>query len=57
MDWQVEVAPVPVRLHVVNVPVPLLVNVTVPVGVEGVPETSVTVTAQLVELLTTRVVG
>ena len=41
-----------------NVPVPLLVNVTEPPGVIGVPgEVSVTVTTQLVTLFTTMVVG
>ena len=43
---------VPDNVHVpVNVPVPPLANVTVPVGVTNVPgEVSVTVTAQLVAL-------
>ena len=50
-------APVPDSKHVVNVPVPLVESDTVPVGVVGVPEMSVTVTVQLVELLTTIVVG
>ncbi len=50
-------APVPVNVHAVNVPVPLVVKVTVPPGVVGVPDMSVTVTVQLVELLTTSVVG
>ena len=45
-------------MHVVKVPVPLLVRPTVPVGVMAVPgEVSLTVTVQLVELLTTIVVG
>ena len=48
----------PPSVHVVNVPVPLLVRPTVPLGVITVPgEVSVTVTVQLVELLTTIVVG
>ncbi len=51
-------APVPPRVHVVNVPVPLLPRVRVPDGAIAVPgEVSVTVTVQLVELLTTIVVG
>ena len=51
-------APAPPRVHVVNVPVPLLVRVTVPVGVLAVPgEVSVIVIVQLVELFTTIVVG
>ena len=51
-------APVPPRVHVVNVPVPLLLRLTVPVGVMVVPgEVSVMVTVQLVTLLTTMVVG
>ena len=54
----VAAAPVPPRVHVVNVPVPLLVRPIVPVGVMAVPgEVSVTVTVQLVELFTTIVVG
>ena len=41
-----------------NVPVPLLVRPMVPLGVIAVPgDVSVTVTVQLVELLTTIVVG
>ena len=41
-----------------NVPVPLLVRPTVPLGVIAVPgEVSVTVTVQLVELFTTIVIG
>ena len=45
-------------MHVVKVPVPLLVSPIVPLGVIAVPsEVSVTVTVQLVELLTTIVVG
>ena len=45
-------------MQVVNVPVPLLVRPIVPLGVIAVPgEVSVTVTVQLVELLTTIVVG
>ncbi len=50
-------APVPVNVQALNAPVPLLVKVTVPPGVVGVPDMSVTVTVQLVELLTTIVVG
>jgi len=44
-------APVPVNEHgePVNVPVPLLVKVTVPVGVVGVAEVSVTVAVQVVD--------
>ena len=45
-------------MHALNVPVPLLVKVTEPPGVIGVPgEVSVTVTVQLVTLFTTIVVG
>ena len=55
---QVADAPVPPRVQAVNVPVPLLVDVTLPPGVIAVPsEVSVTVTRQLVTLLTTIVVG
>ena len=55
---QLAVAPVPDKEHVpVNPPVPLLENETDPVGVLGVAELSVTVAVQLVELLTTIVVG
>ncbi len=50
-------APVPVNEHVLNAPVPLEVKVTVPPGVVGVVDMSVTVTVQLVTLLTTSVVG
>ena len=57
VDWQVAEAPAPDRVHVVNVPVALVDNDTVPVGVVGVAEMSVTVTVQLVELSTTNVVG
>ena len=47
-----------VKVHVENVPVPLLVRVIVPVGVLAVPgEVSVTVIVQLVELFTTIVIG
>ena len=54
----VATAPVPPRVQVVNVPVPVLVRPMVPLGVIAVPgEVSVTVTVQLVELLTTIVVG
>ena len=46
------------KVHVVKVPVPVLDRLTVPVGVLVVPsDVSVTVTVQLVELLTTIVVG
>jgi len=43
-------AVVPLKMHVpVNVPLPLVVSITVPVGVMNVPgELSVTVTVQLV---------
>ena len=52
------VAPVPASVQAVNVPVPLLLKVTLPPGVIGVPgDVSVTVTVQLVTLLTTIVVG
>ena len=48
----------PPSVHVVKVPVPLLVSPIVPLGVIAVPgEVSVTLTVQLVELLTTIVVG
>ncbi len=51
-------APVPDKEHALNVPVPLLVRVRVPDGVLVVPgDVSFTVTVQLVELLTTIVVG
>ncbi len=51
-------APLAARMHGVNVPVPLLVRVTVPPGVIAVPAAvSVMVTVQLVELFTTIVVG
>jgi len=44
-------AVVPVNVHgeVVNVPVPLLVNATVPVGVVGVADVSVTVAVHVVD--------
>ena len=44
-------AVVPVNVHgeVVNVPVPLLVNATVPVGVVGVDDVSVTVAVHVVD--------
>ena len=55
---QVATAPVPPRAQVVNVPVPELVRPMVPLGVMAVPDdVSATVTVQLVELLTTIVVG
>ena len=45
-------------MHVVKVPVPVLERPMVPLGVIAVPgDVSVTVTVQLVELLTTIVVG
>lgn len=48
------VAPVPASVQVVNVPVPLVVRLTVPVGVRaGVGEVSVTVIVQVVGWLTT----
>jgi hypothetical protein len=50
-------APVPDSVQVVNMPVPLDERVTVPAGVVGVADMSVTVTTQLVALLTTTVVG
>ncbi len=51
-------APLLDNTQVLNVPVPLLVRVTVPVGLLAVPgEVSVMVTVQLVTLLTTIVVG
>ena len=53
----VATAPVPARVQVVKVPVPDVKNVTVPDGVVGDAAVSVTVTVQLVELLTTMVVG
>ena len=53
MATQVALAPVPMRVHVpLKVPVLLLANVTVPVGVVGVLFVSVTVAVQRVELLT-----
>ena len=54
----VATAPVPPNVHVVNVPVPVLVRPTVPLGVIALPlDVSVAVTVQLVELFTTIVVG
>ena len=51
-------APVPDSMHAwLNVPVPLVEMDTVPVGVVGPVAMSVTVTRQLVALLTTIVVG
>jgi hypothetical protein len=53
-------APVPVRAQVpVNEPPVngLTLNVTLPVGVVGVADVSVTVAVQVVKLPTTRVVG
>ena len=47
-----------VKVHVVKVPVPPLERLIEPVGVLAVPgEVSVTVIVQLVELLTTMLVG
>jgi hypothetical protein len=58
VDWHVAAAPLPPNVQVVNVPVPELDSPTVPLGVIAVPgDVSVTVTVQLVELLTTIVVG
>ena len=58
MTAQVATAPVPPKVHALKVPVPLLVKVTLPVGVIAVPgEVSVIVTTQLVTLFTTMVVG
>ena len=58
MTEQVATAPDPDKEQALNVPVPLLVKVTLPVGVIAVPgEVSVIVTVQLVTLLTTIVVG
>jgi hypothetical protein len=55
---QLALAPVPVSVHVpLKVPVLLLENVTVPVGVIGVLFVSVTVAVQRVELLTTTLAG
>jgi len=55
---QVAIAPLPDNAQALNVPVLLLVKVTLPVGVIGVPgDVSVIVTVQLVELFTTMVVG
>lgn len=54
MEVQLAVAPVPdsVQLVGLKVPVPLLVNATVPVGVIAVPpDASVTVTEQVVAVL------
>ena len=50
-------APVPARIQAVKVPVPVLDSPTVPDGVVGDAAVSVTVIVQLVELLTTNVVG
>jgi hypothetical protein len=50
----VAMAPDPARVQVVNVPAPLVVRLTVPVGVRaGVGEVSVTVIVQVVGWLTT----
>ncbi len=58
MTEQVAIAPLPDNAQALNVPVLLLVKVTLPVGVIGVPgDVSVIVTVQLVELFTTMVVG
>ena len=58
MTEQVATAPLPPKVQTLNVPVPLLVKVTLPPGVIAVPgEVSVTVTTQLVTLFTTMVVG
>ena len=58
MNEHVADAPVPDSMHAwLNVPVPLVEMDTVPVGVVGPVDTSVTVTVQFVELLRTIVVG
>ena len=44
-----DVVPLKVHGEVVNVPVPLLVNATVPVGVVGVADVSVTVAVHVVD--------
>ena len=54
---QVAVAPVPASVQVLNEPIPLDVSVRIPVGVVGPVAVSVTLMVQLVELLTTIVVG
>ena len=54
----VATAPEPASVQLVNVPVPLLDSVTVPVGVRaGDGDVSVTVTAQLVKLPTSVLAG
>ncbi len=58
MEVQVAVAPLPLRLHVVNVPDLLLDMLTVPVGVIAVPElVSVTVTVHVVPVPARSVLG
>ena len=55
---QVATVPLPPSVQVLNVPVPLVVRPMVPVGLIAVPgDESVTVTAQLVELLMSVVDG
>ena len=58
MNEHVADAPVPESMHAwLKLPVPLVEMDTVPVGVVGPLAMSVTVTVQLVTLLTTIVVG
>ena len=58
MNEHVATAPVPESMHAwLKVPVPLVKMETVPDGVVGPVAMSVTVTRQLVALLTTIVVG
>ena len=58
MNEHVADAPVPDSTHAwLKVPIPLVEMDTVPVGVVGPVDMSVTVAVQLVELLTTIVLG
>ena len=60
LNAQVALLPIPISVQgeLVKVPVPVLANITVPVGVDGaVALVSITVAVQLVALFATTVAG